>query len=261
MGKVGLTNFGVTVMKYINTNDQAGNQHWELRDESGQPVEVGRIVTTARDDDRNRRFELRGGTPPHKPSSTGKVYGHWLTLDEGRNSGDEYYPQVFNLKWFDLQAAPTAEEPAEEPAAPSSPSGQLIGVVIQSMVNDAVKAQLAQNMEAIVAATIESFESTLSNYVRKDDFEMAMDTLDEESNEYLIADEHDYVESTDLADAINQEIDNRSFISEGDQLDWDVDDHASSIQDLMQTSLQSEVQSIVHDMVRNRALIVSLNPE
>ena len=249
-------------MKYINTNDQAGNQHWELRDESGQPVEVGRIVTTARDDDRNRRFELRGGTPPHKPSSTGKVYGHWLTLDEGRNSGDEYYPQVFNLKWVELTklAEPEAEKPAA-PSSPSSPSGKLIGVVIQSMVNDAVKAQLAQNMDAIVASTIESFKLTLSNYVKKDVFDAAMDTLDEESNEYLIADEHDYVESTDLADAINQEIDNRSFISEGDQLDWDVDDHASSIQDLMQTSLQSEVQSIVHDMVRNRALVVSLNPE
>ena len=247
-------------MKYINTDDQAGNMHWELRDASGQPVEVGRIVTTARDDSLDRKFELRGGTPPHKPSSTGKVYGHWLTLDEGRNSGDEYYPQVFNLKWVELTklAEPEAEKPAEKAA---SPSGALIGVVIQSMVNDAVKSQLAQNMESIVAATIESFESTLSYYVKKVDFQAAIDTIDEESNAYLLADEHDYVESTDLVDAINEEIDSNSFMSEGDHPDWDIDDHASSIQDLMQTSLQSEVQSIVQDMIRNRALIVSLNPE
>ena len=30
------------------------------------------------------------GTPPHKPSSTGRVY---------TKSGAEYYPGVFNLKW------------------------------------------------------------------------------------------------------------------------------------------------------------------
>ena len=243
-------------MKYINTDDQAGNMHWELRDASGQPVAVGSIQESKADEPRH--FKIDGGTPPHKPSSSGKVYGSWFKGNGIDGSTSEYYPQVFNLKWHDLQAKPAAEKPAEKT---ESPSGALIGVVIQSMVNDAVKSQLAQNMESIVAATIESFESTLSYYVKKVDFQAAIDTIDEESNAYLLADEHDYVESTDLVDTINEEIDSNSFMSEGDQTEWDIDDHAGSIQDLMQTSLQSEVQSIVQDMIRNRALIVSLNPE
>jgi len=240
-------------MKYINTNDQAGNQHWELRDASGQPVEVSSIQESKAD--MPRQFRIEGGTPPHKPSSSGKVYGKWFDNALLDNSTSEYYPQVFNLKWVDLKAERTADKPAEKSA---SPSGQLIGVVIQAMVNDAVKAQLSQNMEAIVAATIESFQSTLSYYVKKEELDNTLAQLDDD---YLKADEHDFVESTDLMDAISEEINSHSFLSEGDQLDWDVDDHASSIQDLMQTSLQSEVHSIVHDMVRNRALIVSLNPE
>ena len=244
-------------MQYINTDDQAGNQHWELRDASGQPVAVGSIQESKADEP--KQFKIEGGTPPHKPSSSGKVYGKWFTRreeihgfdDRTFGSTSEYYPQVFNLKWHDLQAKP-------EPEKTESPSGQLIGVVIQSMVNDAVKAQLAQNMESIVGATIESFQSTLSYYVKKDELDSTLAQLDED---YLKADEHDFVESTDLMDAISEEINSHAFLSEGDELAWDVDDHASSIQDLMQTSLQSEVHSIVHDMVRNRALIVSLNPE
>tara|TARA_R110002110_G_scaffold13787_1_gene65717 strand:- start:1402 stop:2112 length:711 start_codon:yes stop_codon:yes gene_type:complete len=236
-------------MEFINTNHQAGDQHWELRDASGQPVEVGRLLTTTRDNQEGLQFEIAGGRPPHKPSSTGKVYGKWVSVaggDDMLKGSSEYYPQVFNLKWIDLKAERTPEKTAEKPAAPSSPSGQLIGVIIEALVADAVKAAIKGGVSFIINQQIESLRA---EFVTKSDLSAALDVIDDE---YLKADEHDFVESDDLDDAIEGALDSRV---------WDIDDHSSEIQDLMQTSLQSEVESIVQDMVRSRALIVSLNPE
>jgi len=226
-------------MKYINTNDQAGNQHWELRDASGQPVAVGFLAESRGDrydDGEARQFTIEGGTPPHKPSSTGKVYGSWLKGNGIEGSTSEYYPQVFKLKWHDLQAQP-------EPEKTESPSGQLIGVIITAMINDGIKAAMGD----LIKIEIDKLRDELVTAI-----ENLENTLEDQASEYLIADEHDYVESHDLEDAINSELDSRS---------WDISDHASDIEDLMTTSLQSEVQTIVQDMVRERAFVVSLNPE
>jgi len=229
-------------MQYINTDDQAGNQHWELRDASGQPVAVGSIQESKADEP--KQFKIEGGTPPHKPSSSGKVYGKWFTRreeihgfdDRTFGSTSEYYPQVFNLKWHDLQAKP-------EPEKTESPSGQLIGVIITAMINDGIKAAMGD----LIKIEIDKLRDELVTAI-----ENLENTLENQASEYLIADEHDYVESHDLEDAINSELDSRS---------WDISDHASDIEDLMTTSLQSEVQTIVQDMVRERAFVVSLNPE
>jgi len=59
---------------------------WTLvHNKTSIPVEIGEIVKSFRGD----VYKILGGTPPHKPSSSGKV---WV-------ENAEYYPEVFNLKW------------------------------------------------------------------------------------------------------------------------------------------------------------------
>ena len=217
-------------------------QHWVLQDEHGNLVPTGTFLKSNRDEQQGRHFELQGGRPPHKPSSTGRVYGKWSAIDEnvdvvlGANS--EYYPQVFNLAWLDRSPIPSDSSEKTD-----SPSGQLIGVIITAMINDGIKAAMGD----LIKIEIDKLRDELVTAI-----ENLENTLEDQASEYLIADEHDYVESHDLEDAINSELDSRS---------WDIADHASDIEDLMQTSLQSEVQSIIQDMVRERAFVVSLNPE
>ena len=149
-------------MKFINTDHQAGNDHWELRDGDNQPVEIGRIVESSRrhlnPEEEQRSFQLEGGTCPQRPSSSGKVHGFWV---EDRASGNpvtngEYYPQVFGLEWHQVSKPETKPE-----TEPESPSGQLIGVIITAMINDGIKqgidaAMAAQRNEikTLVAATL-----------------------------------------------------------------------------------------------------------
>ena len=217
-------------------------QHWVLQDEHGNLVPTGTFLKSNRDEQEGRRFELQGGRPPHKPSSTGRVYGKWSAIDEnvdvvlGANS--EYYPQVFNLAWLDRSPIPSDSSEKTD-----SPSGQLIGVIITAMINDGIKAAMGD----LIKIEIDKLRDELVTAI-----ENLENTLEDQSSEYLLADEHDYVESTDIEDLINSELDSRQ---------WDIADHASDIEDLMQTSLQSEVQSIIQDMVRERAFVVSLNPE
>ena len=70
------------------------SQSWKLQDADGNQAEVGQVVV----DNSNRSFELTGGTPPHKPSSSGSVYGIWS--DNGSNGG--YFPTVFSLRWVEM---------------------------------------------------------------------------------------------------------------------------------------------------------------
>jgi hypothetical protein len=51
--------------------------------DTGVPVQEGEKI-----DD----FHIKGGWPPHKPSSTGKV---WI-----EEYSQEYFPNVFKLKWI-----------------------------------------------------------------------------------------------------------------------------------------------------------------
>ena len=217
-------------------------QRWVLQDEHGNLVPTGTFLKSNKDEQQGRHFELQGGRPPHKPSSTGRVYGKWSAIDEnvdvvlGANS--EYYPQVFNLAWLDRSPIPSDSSEKTD-----SPSGQLIGVIITAMINDGIKAAMGD----LIKIEIDKLRDELVTAI-----ENLENTLEDQSSEYLLADEHDYVESTDIEDLINSELDSRQ---------WDIADHASDIEDLMQTSLQSEVQSIIQDMVRERAFVVSLNPE
>ena len=141
-----------------------GNNHWVLTDANGQTVKVGTLLKSERDEQQGKRFEIRGGTPPHKPSSTGKVYGKWVAIeghpDVVLGADAEYYPQVFNLSWVEHNA--DLVEKIEFPAQKTDePSGQLIGVIITAMINDGIKqgidaAMAAQRNEikTLVAATL-----------------------------------------------------------------------------------------------------------
>ena len=60
---------------------------WVLvHEETNEEVKAGASVTSFR----GEPYVVKGGTPPHKPSSTGRV---WV------NCG-EFFPSVFNLKWI-----------------------------------------------------------------------------------------------------------------------------------------------------------------
>lgn len=66
-----------------------GNLTWVLvREATHEEVMVGDTITSFR----GVTAVLKGGTPPHKPSSTGRVV----------IEGAEYFPSVFNLKWIQL---------------------------------------------------------------------------------------------------------------------------------------------------------------
>ena len=111
---------------------------------------------------------MQGGRPPHKPSSTGRVYGKWSAIDEnvdvvlGANS--EYYPQVFNLSWVDrshIAVDALGDYHQLDSQKTEEPSGQLIGVIITAMINDGIKQAIDAAMAAqrdeiktLVAATL-----------------------------------------------------------------------------------------------------------
>ena len=131
---------------------------WQLQDSDGLKVEHGSTQTSKLDEP--RKFKIDGGTPPHKPSSTGRIYGRWFSVDENdveivSESTNDYYPQVFNLVWVDTTPVLAAPQKTEQP------SGQLIGVIITAMINDGIKqgidaAMAAQRNEikTLVAATL-----------------------------------------------------------------------------------------------------------
>lgn len=66
-------------------------ENWKLIDSNNNPVEIGATVTSFR----GITGTLEGGTPPHRPGSTGKVYVN----------GGEYFPSVYDLKWTQKVAA------------------------------------------------------------------------------------------------------------------------------------------------------------
>lgn len=131
---------------------------WQLQDSDGLKVEHGSTQTSKLDEP--RKFKIDGGTPPHKPSSTGRIYGRWFTVDENdvemmSESTNDYYPQVFNLTWVDTTPVLAAPQKTDEP------SGQLIGVIITAMINDGIKkgidaamAAQREDLKTLVAATL-----------------------------------------------------------------------------------------------------------
>ena len=182
-------------MKFINTDHQAGNDHWELRDGDNQPVEIGRIVESSRrhlnPEEEQRSFQLEGGTCPQRPSSSGKVHGFWV---EDRASGNpvsngEYYPQVFGLEWHQISKPETKPE-----TEPESPSGQLIGVIITAMINDGIK----QGIDAAMAAQREDLKTLVATIMSDLSAEMEDNTLDADEVREIAFDDFDVDDHFDI---------------------------------------------------------------
>lgn len=72
-----------------------GNGNWKLVTESGAVAVVGGEYETFS----GEKVILSGGRPPHKPSSTGKVY---LRHADGTPALGEFYPSVIKLKWVEV---------------------------------------------------------------------------------------------------------------------------------------------------------------
>ena len=62
---------------------------------NGDICELGQLVECFR----GESWTLEGGTPPHKPASTGRVH-----VRQGECSR-EFFPGVFNLEWGELNNA------------------------------------------------------------------------------------------------------------------------------------------------------------
>lgn len=70
--------------------------NWTLVDKTGKPMKRAAYITDFRGD----RFILLGGTPPHKPSSSGRVLVKFY--DDDCPQQWEFFPSVFNLVWKDM---------------------------------------------------------------------------------------------------------------------------------------------------------------
>lgn len=66
---------------------------WSLLNAAGEQVRIGDKLPDFRGD----MQEVRGGNPPHKSSSSGKVY----VLDLTDNYEGAYYPSVIGCKWVE----------------------------------------------------------------------------------------------------------------------------------------------------------------
>ena len=74
--------------------------NWILERENGEEVDIDTPLVDFRFND---DYKLLGGTPPHKPGSTGKVY-----VSEGQGPDkftSTYYPGVFKLRWRKIDEA------------------------------------------------------------------------------------------------------------------------------------------------------------
>lgn len=71
--------------------------NWTLTHMDGTPVCIDEVLETHS----GERYAIEGGRPPHKPSSTGRV---WV------KGGGEFFPTVFNLKWVEKKAIVTLSE-------------------------------------------------------------------------------------------------------------------------------------------------------
>lgn len=76
----------------VSIPDGGRIQQWQLVDaESGCEIHTGDVRPTRG----GESFVVDGGTPPHKPSSTGRVHGH---LKFG-NHMLEFFPGIIGAEW------------------------------------------------------------------------------------------------------------------------------------------------------------------
>ena len=55
------------------------------------------------------RWVVEGGAPPHKPSSTGRVWVRvWVRLPSPRSLSREFFPSVFGMEWREDDVSTTA---------------------------------------------------------------------------------------------------------------------------------------------------------
>ena len=189
----------------MEIKNEAG-QHWVLQDEHGNLVPTGTFLKSNKDEQQGRHFELQGGRPPHKPSSTGRVYGKWSAIDENVDVviGElscEYYPQVFNLSWVDrshIAVDALGDYHQLDSQKTEEPSGQLIGVIITAMINDGIKqaidaAMAAQrkDIETLVAQTLKEINCELDSHISFDADDHADDIRDVAFDSFEIDDHFD----------------------------------------------------------------------
>ena len=213
-------------------------QRWVLQDENGQSVPIGTFLKSNRDEQAGRRFELQGGTPPHKPSSTGKVYGKWSAIDDnvdvilGANS--EYYPQVFGLSWVDRSPIPTADSSQKT----DEPSGQLIGVIITAMIKDGIK----QGIDAAMAAQRDEIKTLVAATLT--------DLVDEMEKTAFDADDH----ADDIRDVVldSFEIDDH----------FDITNYRDEIEEIAKEGLgdvEDNVKAALNDLIDSGKLALTLS--
>ena len=218
-----------------------GNNHWVLTDANGQTVKVGTLLKSERDEQQGKRFEIRGGTPPHKPSSTGKVYGKWVAIeghpDVVLGADAEYYPQVFNLSWVEHNA--DLVEKIEFPAQKTDePSGQLIGVIITAMINDGIK----QGIDAAMAAQRNEIKTLVAATLT--------DLVDEMEKTAFDADDH----ADDIRDVVldSFEIDDH----------FDITNYRDEIEEMAKEGLgdvEENVKAALNDLIDSGKLALTLS--
>lgn len=71
-------------------------QGWKLVHSGTGEAVVEKELVHDRD---NEVWVVEGGTPPHKPSSTGRV---WVRLLDNAKWNREFFPTVFNMKWVEM---------------------------------------------------------------------------------------------------------------------------------------------------------------
>jgi len=219
-----------------------GNNHWVLTDAEGKIVTVGTLLKSDREESQGKRFKIKGGTPPHKPSSTGKVYGEWVALEGYPNivlgAQAEYYPQVFNLEWVEHNA--DLVEKTEEPTAQKTdePSGQLIGVIITAMINDGIK----QGIDAAMAAQREDIKTLVAATLT--------DLVDDMEKTAFDADDH----ADDIRDVVldSFEIDDH----------FDITNYRDEIEEIAKEGLgdiSDNVRAAIDDLIDTGKLAITLS--
>jgi hypothetical protein len=209
---------------------------WQLQEVDGLKVEVGSIQTSTRDG-KTLKFKIQGGTPPHKPSSTGKVYGCWFSADENGDEiiderSSEYYPSVFNLVWVDTTPVLSALQKTDEP------SGQLIGVIITAMIKDGIK----QGIDAAMAAQRDEIKTLVAATLT--------DLVDEMEKTAFDADDH----ADDIRDVVldSFEIDDH----------FDITNYRDEIEEIAKEGLgdvEDNVKAALNDLIDSGKLALTLS--
>ena len=217
---------------------------WQLQDSAGFKVEVGSTQTSKLDEP--RKFRIQGGTPPHKPSSTGRIFGRWFSVDENdgeivSESTNEYYPQVFNLTRIDrshIVVDASGDYHQLDAKKTEKPSGQLIGVILTAMINDGIK----QGIEAAMAAQRDELKTLVAATLT--------DLVDEMEKTAFDADDH----ADDIRDVVldSFEIDDH----------FDITNYRDEIEEIAKESLgdvEDNVKAALNDLIDSGKLALTLS--